>query len=134
MTPAREEALRLLRLAHRDQTTLILLARILEAPMASLGFHAQQAVEKALKAVSVSRGIETRRTHDLVALAQVLLDYGGVTPFTLDQVRQLNPFAVEYRYDDELESGLLRDELTELVERVLAWADSCVTSTPTPRT
>lgn len=134
MTPAREEALRLLRLAHRDQTTLILLARILEAPMASLGFHAQQAVEKALKAVSVSRGIETRRTHDLVALAQVLLDDGGVTPFTLDQVRQLNPFAVEYRYDDELESGLLRDELTELVERVLAWADSCVTSTPTPRT
>lgn len=45
MTPALEEALRLLRLARRDRTTLMLLARIPEAPMASVGFHAQQAVE-----------------------------------------------------------------------------------------
>ena len=56
MTPALEEALRLLRLAHRGRTTLMLLARIPEAPMASLGFHAQQALEKALKAATVSRG------------------------------------------------------------------------------
>ena len=73
MTPALEEAVRLLRLAHRDRSTLVLLARIPEAPMASLGFHAQQAVEKALKAVSVSRGIETRRTHDLAAGAGQVL-------------------------------------------------------------
>lgn len=124
MTPALEEALRLLRLAHRDRTTLMLLARIPEAPMASVGFHAQQAVEKALKAATVSRGIETRRTHDLVALATALLDVVAVAPFTLDEVRQLNPFAVEYRYDDELQSGFSRDELTELVERVLAWAEA----------
>jgi HEPN domain-containing protein len=57
MTPALEEAVRRLRLAHRDRSTLVLLARIPEASMASLGFHAQQAVEKALKAVSVSRGV-----------------------------------------------------------------------------
>lgn len=133
MTPALEEAVRLLRLAHRDRSTLVLLARISEAPMASLGFHAQQAVEKALKAVSVSRGIETRRTHDLAALAEMLLDVVGVTPFMLDELRQLNPFAVEYRYDDEFESGLSRDEVTELVERVLAWAESCVNSTAAPR-
>lgn len=126
MTPALEEALRLLRLANRDRTTLMLLARIPEAPMASLGFHGQQAVEKALKAASASRGIETKRTHDLVALTKLLLDAVAVTPFTLEEVRQLNPFAVEYRYDDELESNLSRDELVELVERVLAWADSCV--------
>jgi hypothetical protein len=102
MTPALEEALRLLCLAHRDRTTLMLLARIPEAPMTSLGFHAQQALEKALKAATVSRGNETRRTRDLVALAQELLDDVGVTPLTLDEVRQLNPFAVEYRYDDEV--------------------------------
>ena len=116
MTPALEEALRLLRLAHRDGTTLILLARIPEAPKASLGFHAQQAVEKAWKAVSVRRGIEAKRTHDLVALAKMLLDVVGVTPFTLDEVRQLNPFAVEYRYDDELASSLSRDELFEVLK------------------
>ena len=133
MTPALEEALRLLRLARRDRTTLTLLAGIAEAPMASLGFHAQQATEKALKAVSVSRGIEAKRTHDLVALAKMLLEVVGVTPFTLEEVRQLNPFAVEYRYEDELGSGLSPDELVELVERVMEWADSCVTSTAPPR-
>ena len=132
MTPALEEAVRLLRLAHRDRSTLVLLARISEAPMASLGFHAQQAVEKALKAVSVSRGIETRRTHDLAALAE--FDVVGVTPLMLDELRPLNPFAVEYRYDDEFESGLSRDDVTELVERVLAWAESCVNFTAAPKT
>ena len=132
MTPALEEALRLLRLANRDRTTLMLLARIPEAPMVSLGFHGQQAVEKALEAASASRGIETKRTHDLVALTKLLLDVVAVTPFTLEEVRQLNPFAVECRYDDELESNLSRDELVELVERVLAWADSCVASITPP--
>ena len=133
MTPALEEALRLLRIARRYRTTLTLLVGIAEAPMASLGFHAQQAAEKALKAVSVSRGIEAKRTHDLVALAKMLLEVVGVTPFTLEEVRQLNPFAVEYRYEDELGSGLSPDELVELVERVMDWADSCVTSTAPPR-
>lgn len=126
MTPALEEARRLLRLARRDRTTLMLLAGIPEAPLASTGFHAQQAVEKALKAASVSRGIETKRTHDLVAVAKALLDGVAVTPFTLDEVRQLNPFAVEYRYDDELESSCSREELTELVQRVLSWAEAQV--------
>jgi HEPN domain-containing protein len=80
MTPALEEALRLLRLAHRDRTTMMLLVRIPEAPMASVGFHGQQAVEKSLKAVSVIRGIEARRTHDLVPMAKMLLDVVGATP------------------------------------------------------
>lgn len=74
----------------------------------------------------MSRGIETKRTHDLVALAKALLDGVAVTPFTLDEVRQLNPFAVEYRYDDELESGCSREELTELVQRVLTWVEAQV--------
>jgi hypothetical protein len=61
-------------------------------------------------------------------------DVVGVTPFMLDELRPLNPFAVEYRYDDEFESGLSRDEVTELVERVLAWAESCVNFTAAPKT
>jgi HEPN domain-containing protein len=134
MTPALEEAFRLLRLARRDHTTLMLLARIPEAPVASLGFHAQQAVEKALKAVSVSRGLEARRTHDLAALATMLFDVIEGAPFTLDEIRQLNPFAVEYRYDDEFDSDLSRDQVSELVERVLAWVESCFTSSAARRT
>ena len=72
MTPQREEALRLLRLARRDRDTFDLLLPLPKASLAALGFHAQQAAEKALKAVAVLRELEAPRTHDLAALAAVM--------------------------------------------------------------
>ena len=54
MTPALEEAQRLLRLALRDRDTFELLRALPQASMAAIGFHAQQAVEKAIKSVCVS--------------------------------------------------------------------------------
>ena len=69
MTPALEEAHRLRRLARRDSDTFELLLPLPKATVAATGFHAQQAVEKALKAVCTLRNIEVRRTHDLAALA-----------------------------------------------------------------
>lgn len=57
MTPQREEALRLLRLARRDRETFDLLLPLQKAGLAALGFHAQQASEKALKAAMVSLGL-----------------------------------------------------------------------------
>jgi HEPN domain-containing protein len=68
MTPEREEAHRLLRLARRDRDTFDLLRPLPKASVAALGFHAQQAIEKALKAVCALHRIEIRRTHDLAAL------------------------------------------------------------------
>lgn len=62
MTPQREEALCLLRLAKRDRETFDLLLPLPKASLAALGFHAQQAAEKALKAVAVSLGLEVPRT------------------------------------------------------------------------
>jgi HEPN domain-containing protein len=100
MTPQREEAQRLLRLARRDCETFDLLLPLPKASLAALGFHAQQAAEKSLKAVAVLAGLEVPRTHDLAALGQALLDTGNSLPLTIDQLRGLNPFAVEYRYDD----------------------------------
>ena len=59
MTPALDEARRLLRLALRDSDTFALLFPLPQATMAALGFHAQQAVEKALKAVCTRQNMET---------------------------------------------------------------------------
>lgn len=39
----------------------------------SIGFHAQQCVEKYLKARMAEAGMSTPRTHDVVALLQLLL-------------------------------------------------------------
>ncbi|MBC7376015.1 MAG: HEPN domain-containing protein [Burkholderiaceae bacterium] len=122
MTPALEEAQRLLRLALRDSDTFDLLLPLAKAPMAALGFHAQQAVEKALKAVCTLRKLEVRRTHDLAALAQALVVDGITLPFSLDEFRALNPFAVEYRYDDEITSSMTREELNNTLTKIIGWA------------
>ncbi len=122
MTPALEEAHRLLRLANRDADTFDLLRPLPKATMAALGFHAQQAVEKALKAVCTLQGVEVQRTHDLAALGQTLMDHNMDLPVSVDELRCLNPFAVEFRYDDEITSSLQREELQTLLGSVLAWA------------
>lgn len=130
MTPTLEEALRLLRLARRDSETFELLMPLPKASVAALGFHAQQSVEKALKAVCALRSIEVRRTHDLAALAQAIQDNGAALPLPIDDLRALNPFAVEYRYDDEIVSAVTRDELCNRLSIVLKWADECIGAGP----
>ena len=126
MTPAHEEAARLLRLAQRDRETFGLLKPIPQANLAALGFHAQQSIEKALKAVCVLRDIEFRRTHDLVALAELIRGSDMDLPVSVDSLRLINPFAVEFRYDDEIVPSITRDELEAFVMKVLSWAMQCL--------
>ena len=47
---------------------------------AVVGFHAQQSIEKAIKAVLSARMIEFRRTHDLVSLLDLLQDHQVPAP------------------------------------------------------
>jgi HEPN domain-containing protein len=126
MTPPREEAQRLLRLALRDRETFDLLLPLPKASLAALGFLAQQSVEKGLKAVAVSRGVEVRRTHDLAALGEAILAHGGTLPVAVDDLRSLNPYAVEFRYDDEIVPTMTRAELDTLLSAILGWAQQCV--------
>ncbi|PJB41305.1 MAG: hypothetical protein CO105_14025 [Comamonadaceae bacterium CG_4_9_14_3_um_filter_60_33] len=69
MTPQREEANRFVRLAKRDQAAFSALLNATTVDPAVACFHAQQAAEKALKAVMCLHGLEFRRTHDLEARA-----------------------------------------------------------------
>ena len=73
-----------------------------------------------------------RRTHDLVALAQSLLDVDQTLPASIDQLRQLNPFAVEFRYDDEFNVLITRAELSNMVESVLDWVQSLIATGSSP--
>ena len=76
MTPQREEAQRLLRLARRDQAAMQVLLGAPGVAVAVAFFHAQQAAEKTLKAVMCLEALEYRRTHDLEELAGQLADAG----------------------------------------------------------
>ncbi len=60
-------------------------------------FHAQQAAEKALKAVLVARGTEPPYTHDLGALAAVMPDHLSVD-VSGDDLGDLTTYATGPRY------------------------------------
>ncbi len=85
-------------------------------------FHAQQAVEKAIKAVMHLQSIEFRRTHDLEELATELGKAGVSVPVSGDRLRRLTPYAVEFRYDDEAVDTLSSVDAADAVDRILAWA------------
>ncbi len=69
--------------------------RVSDSPV---GFHAQQAVEKALKATIASRGQEFPFTHDLGILMQLCEDAGLELPADLSDADRLNPYAAAIRY------------------------------------
>lgn len=122
MTPQHEEGVRLLRLARRDAAAFTALLTVPDIDFPVACFHAQQAVEKAIKAVMHRENLEFRRTHDLEELAAVLEREGISVPASMDRLRRLTPYAVEFRYDDEAVDLLSKAEAEDAVKRILAWA------------
>lgn len=122
MTPVLEEARRLLALAESDRDAFLWLLQGPGLRPAAAFFFAQQAAEKALKAVMLVRHLVPGRTHNLLALAAELNAAGIVTPRTPDELAVLNPYAVTFRYDDEDLSLIAPEQARELVEALLAWA------------
>lgn len=66
-----------------------------------VGFNAEQAVEKALKAAIILEGAEPPRTHDLDELRNRLLGTWRVTK-RFPHLIELSGFAVEIRYPADL--------------------------------
>lgn len=89
------------------------------------GFHAQQAVEKALKAWLAALGAGFPFTHDLVELFALIKQNKQELPLTLLELRDLVDFAVQYRYDDfDDEKGLNRAETLQRTKELLLLAQS----------
>lgn len=62
-------------------------------------FHAQQAVEKYLKAVLIFMEVEFPFTHNLVRLVELVAGHDPSFRSLLPTVEPLTPYAVEARYD-----------------------------------
>jgi hypothetical protein len=86
-----------------------------------LGFHAQQAVEKLMKALLSQVGIVFERTHVLGRLETALIAAGESSPVCPLPLSQLNEFAVNYRYDYLPET--VCPSRKELIETVGLWRD-----------
>ena len=88
-----------------------------------LCFQAQQAVEKALKALLLARGARPPYTHDLATLLRLVEKSGETVPQGIERVVRLTDYAVETRYPGLFEP-VTQAELREaqsLASRCVAW-------------
>lgn len=124
-----EEAQLLLRKAREDADAAVKLAADVDTADAIVGFHAQQAVEKALKAVLAASGDDFPWTHDLRFLIERLNDLETPLPPSLHEVRVLSPWAVEFRYGETIDDPLDREAAVALANQAVDWAQAEVAKT-----
>jgi HEPN domain-containing protein len=114
----------LVRKAEGDAKAMRFLASNPEIDDESIGFHAQQAVEKWVKAVMASSGLPEERTHDLGGLLDILAAAEIELPPGSDRLDFLTGFAVPLRYEERLDLDPLdRDGVVALVDEVGEWAE-----------
>jgi HEPN domain-containing protein len=92
-------------------------------------FHAQQAVEKALKAVLAARGVEFAYRHDLRVLIGQCENAGVHMPEDLAEVDLLSPYAAELRYDDDTVGAVERETASRWATATVQWARGVVEET-----
>jgi HEPN domain-containing protein len=69
-------------------------------------FHAQQCVEKAVKAYLVNYGMRPPRIHDIEKLGQVTAEINLELAKLVKKSKRLTRFAVAYRYPDNPDTEL----------------------------
>jgi HEPN domain-containing protein len=116
----RAHAEEILETARRDLRALRAMNDPEPFPDEIFGFHAQQSVEKALKAWLAFLGRRFPTTHDLKQLID-LLGESGISTDGMDAFVDLNAFAVQYRYESLYgdEEALDRRDLADKIERLI---------------
>ena len=88
-----------------------------------LCFQAQQAVEKALKALLIKKGQEPERTHNLIVLLQKVMQFYKV-PEDVKDLIILNDYAVQTRYPGDY-TPIDEEEYREAIRiatKTIEWA------------
>lgn len=92
-----------------------------------LCFHAQQAAEKALKAVLIAKGVPPPKTHNIRTLLD-LLPQDVIVPQDVEDAASLTDYAVMSRYPGVFESVDEKEykETIRLAESVVLWAETII--------
>ena len=98
-----------------------------EVLLESLCFHAQQAAEKAIKAMLVGHGAQVPRTHSLRMLVDQLAQLMPV-PDAVEACVELTAYGVAARYpgDEEPVEPAEYEQAVALAAQVVAWAQTHV--------
>jgi len=123
-----EHARLMLAVAERDLTALRAMKDKKAFADEIFGFHAQQAVEKGLKAWLSATGVAYPKTHDLGELLELLKGTGAAGAAKYSALADLTDFGVQFRYDsfDDLGGTLNRTEVLRDVAALLAQVKAIV--------
>jgi HEPN domain-containing protein len=77
--------------------------------LAIVGFHAQQAAEKALKALLVWHQIEFPKTHDIGRLIELIAGFDASLAAHLQAANSLTPYGAQHRYPGDLPEPSVAD-------------------------
>ncbi len=110
--------------AAGDEKILIHLIDEDDIPDDGIGFHAQQAVEKMMKAVLAHNNVVYERTHNIAYLLTLLDDAGLPRPDHADHLPNLSPWAAEFRYARAPNAVPDRQEMRSLVEQTRSCAEA----------
>ena len=90
-------------LQRKAAQDLAVLDRLLDDPAIddeTLGYHAQQAAEKLIKALLALHGYDYPRSHNIGLLLDLLASHGMSLPDGFEAVQTITPFGTVFRYDD----------------------------------
>jgi HEPN domain-containing protein len=125
----KDHARQLFDMANKDHSAL---SHMLDSASFSdevFGFHAQQTIEKALKAWIAARGLVYPKSHDVSALVKILHDDGqDLSKFP--DLEDYTVFAVQYRYEAyDSEDDIDCDEAIDKTGTFLAHVQGILDST-----
>jgi len=130
MATSRDLARILLAHAEEDETAAHTLLPVAQVTDAIVAFHAQQTVEKVLKAVLASRDIEFPFTHDLGLLEELCTSSGIAIPDELAEIDRLTPYAARARYEAPDPATVDRETALALASAALAWGRATIGDRP----
>lgn len=125
-----KNALKMLKLAERDFKALHNMTDEALFDIQIFGFHAQQTVEKLLKAWLSVSGIKYGRIHDLQVLFSLLREQNENIPLEFEELEYLTDFAVIFRYElyEDNDALLDREAVLNKIRKLMELVKSVISS------
>jgi HEPN domain-containing protein len=116
----------LLSLAADDEIAVRALLPVDSVSDSIVAFHAQQAVEKSLKAALAANKVEFPFSHDVARLLALCESAGFDLDARLAGAERLTPFGVRFRYGSAVAGDVARNEAAAWADAALTWARGVV--------